>query len=281
MSGQRLGVLYEEHLALGAELGAGIAEAPAVLGYPGEPEVVPAPGGALLADLTGTAYILVSGERAGALSEAALAGGRLAVGEAAFEAVLSGDGSVIAAPLALRTGDHEYVLVDPSERGETLPAWLGFISGLDADGAAPFAGTSIEDASGMLVPLLLAGDAAREVLLDYVPGEGSLPRAGEVMAGRLDAIDVLLARVPAPCDDAYLVLVPAPSARVLWRSLLSFTQVDPVGSRRVRELLRARLPWGEALRVPGPRRMARAELEGMGLVRGDDGFVGARALPGE
>ncbi|WP_273396320.1 hypothetical protein [Thermophilibacter mediterraneus] len=273
----RMGALYEEHVILGASFEEGpLAGALAVSSYAGEKDLGPSLGGAVVSDLTGTTYQLLSGPSAPELAEAALAGRRLAVGEAAFEAVLTGEGRLVAAPLALRTGDHEYVLCDPEPEGAAAVAWVGFLSGVERDGYAPYEGSALEDASRMLVPILLAGERSRAVLSDYVRTAGeSLPGPGRVASLHLDAIPALVARVPARGPEAWLLLVPARSARVLWRSLLSFTEVEPVGTRAARELwARARpLPAGPP-RVPAPR----AELARLGLVRADGGFVGERAL---
>lgn len=282
MSAARMGALYEEHLMLGASLREGSGgEAVAVASYALEqdPRRVVGEGGALLCDLTGAAYLLVAGERAAALASLALAGRELGVGELAFEAALSGDGAVCAVPLALRTGDEELVLVDPTGRGGVLAGWVRFLAGLEQGGEAPFAGTSVEDASGMLVPLLLAGPAAARVLADYLPEGSPAPARGRVEGTRLDRISALVAHVDAPgaAGECYLVLVPPASARALWRSLLSFPEVSPVGHDALAGLARD-LPWGELASGDGVLRASRGSLEAWGLVRDGQDFVGGRAL---
>lgn len=161
--GARMGILYEEHLLLGARFRASESTGLlAVSSYPceGEKDLGEALVGAVVADLTGTTYLLLSGDRAPELARAALAGGPLAVGEASFEALLRGDGRVLGAPLVLRTGDHEHVLLDPTPRGEVGAAWLEYVRGAGGD-EGPLAASSVEDASGMLVPLLCAGGRVR------------------------------------------------------------------------------------------------------------------------
>lgn len=277
--GARMGALYEEHLLLGARFlpneSTGLL---AVRSYPceGEKDLDEALFGAVVADLTGTTYALLSGDAAPDLARSALAGRPLSVGEASFEAVLRGDGSVLGAPLVLRTGDHEHVLVDPTPRGEAAVAWLELVRGAGGD-EGPLRDCALEDASGMLVPLLCAGKGAGSVVSDYL-SQARLPRAGEVASVRLDAIPALLAHVPVAGCEAYLLLVPAPSSRAIWRSLLSFAEVSPVGVEAVRELLARSLPWAAALSAEGPVALGRAELEGWGIVRDGDDFVGARGL---
>lgn len=279
MSAPRAGLLHEEHLLLGAELmPSDVTDGLVVGSYAREAPVSWAREGALLADLTGSAYLLVSGACAPELAGAALCGRELAVGEAAFEGCLSGDGGLIAAPLALRTGDGEVVVIDPTARGAALSGWLGFLANLQGEGGPAFPGTSVEDAGGMLVSLVLAGEAAEAVLSDYARTE-PLPGEGAVASVHLDAIGALVARLPrAGAIAGFVLLVPPASARVLWRSLLSFQEVAPVGTRALRELAREALPWGPELAQDGPRRVSRERLGAWGLLRDGDGYVGARAL---
>lgn len=274
------GVLYEEHVLLGATFEeSAVTGGPRVISYAGERDLDELLPGAVLSDLTGSAYLLVSGASSQELFSAAAAGRPLAVGEAAFEAVLTGEGRLLALPLALRSGDHEHVLLDPTPRGAALAAWMGFLSRMERDGYAPYAGASVEDASEMLVPLLLAGARSRDVLSDYVRTAGeALPREGEVRALHLDAIPALVARVPGPGPEEWLLLVPAQRARVIWRSLLSFCEVSPVGARAASRLLSGSRPWAGSLPAEGPVSVPRAELRRWGVLREGNDFVGARLL---
>lgn len=279
----KMGVLHTEHMLLGAGFAPGHSQSLAVDAYAREPKAAETLAqGALLFDLTGATYELMSGPAAPALAEATLAGQRLAVGECAFEACLTAEGNLAAAPLTLRCGDHEYALLDPSPRGAVAKAWIGFVSQVEQDGYAPYAGCSLEDASHMLVPLLLAGAKAGWVLRDYLAPEARLPRAGEVASLALDAIQVVAAGVPLPGKTSdtpcYLLLVPPARARVLWRSLLSFTEVEPAGHRQLLSLCEKALPWAPVLATDDAVRPGRSRLASWGLVRPEDDFVGARRL---
>lgn len=277
MSG-RMGLLAAEHALLGASFSKeeGASGVCRVVSYAGEQDFGD---GALLCDLTGATYLLLDDPERTGLGGVALAGRELSVGECAFEGVLSGDGSLLAAPLALRTGDAETVLIDVTERGVALEAWLGFLRSAQAGGVAPYASTSLEPAHDMLVPLLLAGPAAEGVLLDYVVRGDALPAPGRVSQMSLDAIAALVARLPQPVADpaSYLVFCPPSRARVLWRSLLSFTEVTPVGHDALRDVVSRELPW-ERAGSTGPLRGPRGQLASWGLVRAGSDFVGARAL---
>ena len=281
----RMGALYEEHCLLGARFLPSDGQAHvAVASYASEREGACGGEGALLCDLTGTTYLLASGAAAPALVDAALAPGVPAVGRTVLGPVLSGTGSVVSVPLVVRCGDTECVLVDATGRGPALEDWLGFLRDVEQDGRAPFAGATVEDATDSLVPLLVAGPAARHVLLDYVRTGEVLPGPGAVAAVRLDAIPAVVACPPAGAAPglrgaSYLVLVPPVRARALWRSLLSFREVEPLGIERLRALMGARLPWAPALATASDARpTSRTQLASWGLPCRADGFVGARAL---
>ena len=282
MSGATGGALLTEHVLLGASFFEADGGPSRVERYAGEKDAPFADPGvdALLCDLTGATYLLVSDPCGTGLPEAALARQPLAVGECGFSAALAGDGRLLSAPLVLRTGDAEHVLIDASGHGAPLEAWLGFLRSVEAGGVAPYEQASVERADEMLVPLLLAGAGVRAVLADYVSAPDELPEAGTVRQVALDKISTLVARVPLPSEDqlAYVVFVPVPYARILWRSLLSFVRVSPIGHRALRQLVAETLPW-EGCVGPEAQRQATGELlRAWGLARAEGGFVGARAV---
>ena len=185
-----------------------------------------------------------------------------------------------AANLAREAYADELALLDPSPRGEVLSAWLDFLSRVEQDGTAPFAETRVEGASDMLVALALVGSEARAVLSDYVPASSDLPAPGVVSSLRLDEIPALVACLPRAggLPEGFLILVPPERARAIWRSLLSFGEIYPVGLGALRELLCDTLPWGELLSTSDVVRYSGSTLRGWSLVRNEGDFVGAREL---
>lgn len=280
MSGVCSGVLHEEHVLLGASFSEGCDDLNVVRSYAAETSCRSLSDATFLADLTGCLYELVGGPCASALIESACCGAELSVGDVAFEGVLSGDGSVLSTPLVLRTGDEEYVVLDVSHRGPALLGWMGFLRQIQQGGTTPFAQTTLDDASGMLVPLLLMGRTSHGILMDYLGSSETLPAPGKVCSLSLDAIPALVAALPCEkgMHPGYLLLVPAARARVIWRSLLSFTEVNPVGHDALRAILCDTLPWGEALSAKGPVRVGREQLGSWSLVRETSDFIGARGL---
>ena len=263
-------IIAIEHDLLGARYD---QEAGYVAGYAGEP--ARASELTSVSDLSGALYLLASGGDAGAFAQALCAGKPLAVGECAYQAVLTGDGALVSVPLLIRTGDSECVLVDISPRFEVLLGWLQFLTG-SMEGQ--FGELGLEDASAMLVPFAMRGPEAALVLKDYLGAEQELPLAGQCASIMLDAIPCVVAHLPSVHDEAYVILVPPNKAQVLWRSFLSFTQLQPIGVTGLARVLMQDLPWGETL-MEGDRIMVDKErLMSWGLARAEGGFIGSRAL---
>lgn len=275
--------LYEEHLLLGGTFDGGegrrlLGPSSYPIGSTGEPDPVD---GSVLVDLSGTPTILISGDGSQQFAEATLAGSRLAVGETAFEASLLGDGSMASVPLASRTGRQEYVLWDLTPRGETLFAWLGFVKGIESDGFRPYGGVSLEEVGERLVPLLLWGSTATAVLSDYARGGEGVPTSGGVGNLMLDGrIESLVASPKLGDEPAYLLLVPPAFARVMWRSLLSFPSVSPLGTTGLAARVEQALPWMPFLGTTDTLKLDASELLSQGLVREEGGFIGSRGIFG-
>jgi len=267
--------LEEEHALLGASLDqAGRATSYATV----DDELAAFTEGCALCDVWGAYSLLMEGEKAEAFVDATCAGTPLDAGDAALEAVLSGDGSVIGVPIVARMGASEFVLWDMTPRAEALDAWLSFVQGIEQKGVAPYADVNCEDVTGGLAPLLLWGPAATRVLGDYLGAGVEPPEPGHVstpkLDGRIASVIVRTAAVP----DALLVCVPHEVARVLWRSLMSFMEVTPVGTEALRAHACQQLPWAASLVADDRVDLAKDVLVSAGLVRTTGGFIGQRGL---
>ncbi|MDO5106805.1 MAG: hypothetical protein Q4D39_00870 [Coriobacteriaceae bacterium] len=263
--------LLTEHGYLGASIEDGH-----VVSYFNEMPLAEALEGVALFDLTGSCYRFISGGGVQAFAEALTASKRLTPGSCAFSAVLSGDGSVVSVPIVVRGGEHEYVLVDATPRREVLDGWISFVSAIERDGAPAFGDVSIEDASGMLVPLMLAGSRCRELIGDYTGGS-ELPGEGNVATVPFDGVPCVLAHLPMSVADAWIVFCPTSFAVSLFRSFLSFAYVAPEGHVSLGALLEL-LPWGPKLATGDRVEAGLDELSGWGLLRADGGFIGERGL---
>ena len=253
-----VGPLYEEHLLLGATFERTELGALRTVAYGASAPVAESlEDGTLLADASGMRMLLASGDPVAAFGEAAFA----------------------AEPMAVGRADHELLAFDASPRAGVLSAWLTFVASIEQNGFRPYEGLEVEDVSRDLVPLALWGNDAPRVLGDYVGGASALPRAGHVANLMLDGhIPVVACAVSLGGAPMYVLLVPPDFARVLWRSLLSFTGVRPTGLAELWDAARARAAWLDALQRPDRMRLDRADLLEWGLIRPSADFIGGRAL---
>ena len=276
MSEQKRSILHTELEYLGAQFSTSTEGFNLAQSFYGEKPLEEALKDCALIDLSGIGYTLVSGTSAQNFVEAVFAGKQLEVGETSFECALTGDGSLSSIGLLARSGQNEYVVLDASERSLVLDEWLSIIASVEQNGVAPYAEVSLEDATPLLTPLLLAGKKTKKVLMDYL-GEQRLPEDSKLCNLMLDqTIPVLVANVSTKKVPAYLVMVPPVHTVILFRSLLSFETVHPLGHKQLIEGLKTYLPWFSELASNTKVEVAKDKLEGWGLLRASDDFIGAR-----
>lgn len=276
MSEQKRSILHTELEYLGAQFSTSTEGFNLAQSFYGEKPLEEALKDCALIDLSGIGYTLVSGTSAQNFVEAVFAGKQLEVGETSFECALTGDGSLSSIGLLARSGQNEYVVLDASERSLVLDEWLSIIASVEQNGVAPYAEVSLEDATPLLTPLLFAGKKAKKVLMDYL-GEQRLPEDSKLCNLMLDqTIPALVANVSTKKVPAYLVMVPPVHTVILFRSLLSFETVHPLGHKQLVEGLKTYLPWFSELASNTKVVVAKDKLEGWGLLRASDDFIGAR-----
>ena len=276
MSEQKRSILHTELEYLGAQFSTSTEGFNLAQSFYGEKPLEEALKDCALVDLSGISYTLVSGAVAQNFVEAVFAGKQLEVGETSFECTLTGNGSLSSIGLLARSGQNEYVVLDASERSLVLEEWLSIIASVEQNGVAPYAEVSLDDATPLLTPLLLAGKKAKKVLMDYL-GEQKLPEDSKLCNLMLDqTIPALVANVSTKKVPAYLVMVPPVHTVILFRSLLSFETVHPLGYKQLIEGLKTYLPWFSELASNTKVVVAKDKLEGWGLLRASDDFIGAR-----
>lgn len=276
MSEQKRSILHTELEYLGAQFSTSTEGFNLAQSFYGEKPLEEALKDCALIDLSGIGYTLVSGTSAQNFVEAVFAGKQLEAGETSFECALTGDGSLSSIGLLARSGQNEYVVLDASERSLVLDEWLSIIASVEQNGVAPYAEVSLEDATPLLTPLLLAGKKAKKVLMDYL-GEQKLPEDSKLCNLMLDqTIPALIANVSTKKVPAYLVMVPPVHTVILFRSLLSFETVHPLGHKQLIEGLKTYLPWFSELASNTKVVVAKDKLESWGLLRASDDFIGAR-----
>ena len=276
MSEQKRSILHTELEYLGAQFSTSTEGFNLAQSFYGEKPLEEALKDCALIDLSGIGYTLVSGTSSQNFVEAVFAGKQLEVGEASFECALTGDGSLSSIGLLARSGQNEYVVLDASERSLVLDEWLSIIASVEQNGVAPYAEVSLEDATPLLTPLLLAGKKTKKVLMDYL-GEQRLPEDSKLCNLMLDqTIPALVVNISTKKVPAYLVMVPPVHTVILFRSLLSFETVHPLGHKQLIEGLKTYLPWFSELASNTKVVVAKDKLEGWGLLRASDDFIGAR-----
>ena len=276
MSEQKRSILHTELEYLGAQFSTSTEGFNLAQSFYGEKPLEEALKDCALVDLSGISYTLVSGAVAQNFVETVFAGKQLEVGETSFECALTGDGSLSSIGLLARSGQNEYVVLDASERSLVLEEWLSIIASVEQNGVAPYAEVSLEDATPLLTPLLLAGKKAKKVLMDYL-GEQQFPDFSQLCNLMLDqTIPALVANVSTKKVPVYLVMVPPVHTVILFRSLLSFEMVHPLGHKQLIEGLKSYLPWFSELATNTKVVLAKDKLEGWGLLRTSADFIGAR-----
>ena len=276
MSEQKRSILHTELEYLGAQFSTSTEGFNLAQSFYGEKPLEEALKDCALIDLSGIGYTLVSGTAAQNFVEAVFAGKQLEVGETSFECALTGDGSLSSNGLLARSGQNEYVILDASERSLVLDEWLSIIASVEQNGVAPYAEVSLEDATPLLTPLLLAGKKVKKVLMDYL-GEQRLPEDSKLCNLMLDqTIPALVTNISTKKVPAYLVMVPPVHTIILFRSLLSFETVHPLGHKQLIEGLKTYLLWFSELVSNTKVVVAKDKLEGWSLLRASDDFIGAR-----
>ena len=276
MSEQKRSILHTELEYLGAQFSTSTEGFNLAQSFYGEKPLEEALKDCALVDLSGNSYTLISGAVAQNFVEAVFAGKQLEVGETSFECALTGDGSLSSIGLLARSGQNEYVVLDASERSLVLEEWLSIIASVEQNGVTPYAEVSLDDATPLLTPLLLAGKKAKKVIMDYL-GEQELPADSKLCNLMLDqTIPALVANVSTKKVPAYLVMFPPVHTIILFRSLLSFEMVHPLGHKQLIEGLKSYLPWFSELATNTKVVLAKDKLEGWGLLRASDDFIGAR-----
>ena len=229
-----------------------------------------------LFDVSGHTYQLIGGALAPSLVSDIFAGPVLDIGDLSFQPVFT----VVSVVLVARSGDNEYFYLDISNHGGLLSSCIAnYLFEKKRQGASSEK-VSLEDADQLLVPLFVAGPRAHEVLSDYLNDtQSALPPIGKLSFCLLDArIAALIGHVPLKDLDAYIVLVNPQQVQILWRSLLSFPMVVPIGEADLIQILSHELPWLRASHNVDETSISQDVHNVHGFVRSSRDFIGGQAL---
>ena len=272
--------LKPEHEILGAHLNNELA---CVCDY-GDPEyeIKALQTGQAVVDLHSYRMLFVEGESAEFFMQCACATQMLFVGQNAFTAVFDSDGRLLGCPLIMRTGDKEFLLFDKGVQFENILDWFVALSAAKQQDKPLFDEVYVSEKTGALYPLVLCGPGSKEILNDYLADKQALKFPGMTEALQLDKIDAIASRLPLEYQ-VYLLLVPPTLARTLFRSFLSFKQLDTVGfdtfwnflSNGECSFLKLFMPDEDGTEA---KVFDLNEFKERGLVRADSTYIGARAL---
>lgn len=155
----------------------------------------------------------------------------------------------------VRSGEHEFMLLSRYDQTERLYAWLSEFADVEGQGeqaedaedgdVSPDQYIELSDETGSMCALAFSGPLANGILHEMerastVGDSMGIPESGYLRFLRLDNMPVLTYHASAAAQDRYLLLTSVSYSRSLWRSILSFPEVTPVGydaARRIFDFL--------------------------------------------
>jgi|GEM_PF-3038028 len=191
--------------------------------------------------------------------------------------VLTGEGEVIDLIDIFVTGDDEYLIIANAPHAEELFAWLDAHSMLEDKEGKVFPDLELSDESGLLAQFVLLGPGAVVPLEDMAetPFERA-PHDNAISLLKLDEVPAMVAHVEIENTDVYRIFVPSDRAALVWRSLLSFPEIQVIGLRNYQRILeRASLLLPD---MESPAYQTPSEAGMVRLLRNERDFVGAHAL---
>ena len=142
------------------------------------------------------------------------------LGRAQYTLMLDDDGHIVDDLFVYHTGDLEYLLIGNACNAETDFAWLA--------SRAP-AGLEIVDESERTALIALQGPHAVRIATELAGAGWEAPERGAVREAALDTVPALVARTGCTGEDGVEILSRAADAPRLWRAILSFAEVNPIG----------------------------------------------------
>jgi len=190
------------------------------------------------------------------------------LGRAQYTLMLDEDGYIIDDLIVYHSGDLEYLIIANASNHEVDFAWL-----------STHAPDEIElvDESERTSLIALQGPEALSIVRELAAQGWEAPSRFTLCEALLDTIPALVARTGYTGEDGVEILTSTSSAPQLWRSILSFGQVSPVGLG-ARDTLR--LEMGYPLYGSDMDRTVDPISAGLGWVvpAAKTGYIGAQAV---
>ncbi len=198
------------------------------------------------------------------------------IGEAQYSLLLNEDGGIIDDLIVYRTGDIEFMIIANASNREKDFAWLQ--AHLPETGEVCEGVPTLEliDESDKVALIAVQGPSALDIVTELA-GEGyEAPDRFHIEGALLDTIPTMVARTGYTGEDGVEIVCPVAAAPALWRALLSFAEVTPVGLG-ARDTLR--LEMGYSLYGNDMDETIDPISAGLGwVVRKTGGFIGSDAV---
>jgi aminomethyltransferase len=190
------------------------------------------------------------------------------LGQAQYTLLLDDDGHIIDDLIVYHTGDLEYLIIANASNRETDFTWLSEHAPVDLE---------LVDESDRTSLIALQGPEALRIARELAGAVWSPPARFNIAEATLDTIPALVARTGYTGEDGVEIITRTSDAPALWRALLSFGEVTPVGLG-ARDTLR--LEMGYALYGSDMDRTIDPISAGLGWVvpKAKSGYTGAEAV---
>jgi aminomethyltransferase len=190
------------------------------------------------------------------------------LGQAQYTLLLDDDGHIIDDLIVYHSGDIEYLIIANASNHAVDFEWL--------QAHAP-AEVELVDESSRTSLIALQGPLALGIIKELAGTDWEPPTRFTIAEATLDTVPALVARTGYTGEDGVEILTSTSTAPQLWRALLSFAEVSPVGLG-ARDTLR--LEMGYPLYGSDMDRSVDPISAGLGWVvpKSKSGFVGAAAV---
>ena len=161
------------------------------------------------------------------------------VGQGIGASLMKDDGRIAGRIHILRSGDSEFMLLVPPSNREDCYAWLDEANCILGADAAIRDVAVLEDQTHSLAGILLAGPEASSILQELAGqnAASSIPPVHSLGLMVLDTVPALVFHSPAFDGEYFEIYCPPTRAAGLWRAIMSFAQVMPIGSRTLESII--------------------------------------------
>ena len=190
------------------------------------------------------------------------------LGQAQYTLMLDENGGIIDDLIVYHTGDLEYMIIANAGNRDVGFEWLS---------AHVPEGVELVDESDRTALIALQGPQALRIAQELAGPQWEPPARFTIAEAMFDTVPVLVARTGYTGEDGIEIVSAAKSADALWRALLSFAEVTPIGLG-ARDTLR--LEMGYPLHGSDIDRATDPISAGLGWVvpTSKTGFIGAEAI---